>query len=313
MSPEGLEQALYADLRAAHLLRTVRAMTGPALVLGFDLAQAQAVLLRAVRVVAFVGCEGPGAYRALFGKLKFLRLLHRIERAEDDTYRIEIDGPFSLFESVTRYGLQLALSLPIIASSAHYRLEADVRWGKEREALTLRLEGGREHSRAKPRQAESLGPSATAERSSEESGEEPARLADEVEVLLAALEALCEGGAVRVARCYEVLHVPGASVCVPDLVFEHRKSRRRVYLEVMGYWSRDAVWKRVELIEGGLDERVLFAVGKHLRVSEAALDDEASGALYVYKRTMHARTVLERVEALLARKKRESKPAAPST
>jgi len=71
-----------------------------------------------------------------------------------------------------------------------------------------------------------------------------------------------------------------------------------VYLEVMGYWSRDAVWRRVELVQAGLDERVLFAVGQHLRVSEAALDEELPGALYVYKRTMVAKTIVERVEAL---------------
>jgi hypothetical protein len=73
-----------------------------------------------------------------------------------------------------------------------------------------------------------------------------------------------------------------------------------VYLEVLGYWSRDAVWKRVELVEKGLGERIVFAVGQHLRVSEAALDGGLPGALYVYKRTMIARAVLERVDALAA-------------
>ena len=29
-------------------------------------------------------------------------------------YRIEIDGPYSLFESVTKYGLELALLLPAL-------------------------------------------------------------------------------------------------------------------------------------------------------------------------------------------------------
>ena len=51
-----------------------------------------------------------------------------------------------------------------------------------------------------------------------------------------------------------------------------------VYLEVLGFWSREAVWRRVELVERGLPHRILFAVSKHLRVSEAALDDELPGS-----------------------------------
>ena len=44
------------------------------------------MLLRAVRVVARVRCASPDAYRALFRKLKFRRLLHRITPLEDGWY-----------------------------------------------------------------------------------------------------------------------------------------------------------------------------------------------------------------------------------
>jgi hypothetical protein len=54
-------------------------------------------------------------------------------------------------------------------------------------------------------------------------------------------------------------------------------ARVRVYLEVMGYWSRAAVWKRVELVQAGLAERVLFAVSSRLSVSEEVLDGRPAG------------------------------------
>ena len=69
----------------------------------------------------------------------------------------------------------------------------------------------------------------------------------------------------------------------------------------MGYWSRAAVWQRVELVRAGLAERVLFAVSSRLRVSEEVLGDDLPGALYVYKGTMSARVVAERLDALWAR------------
>jgi hypothetical protein len=60
------------------------------------------------------------------------------------------------------------------------------------------------------------------------------------------------------------------------------------------------VWKRVELVQQGLRQRIVFAVGQHLRVSEAALEAELPGALYVYKRTLSARALLERIEQVAA-------------
>jgi hypothetical protein len=84
---------------------------------------------------------------------------------------------------------------------------------------------------------------------------------------------------------------------VPDLEFVHQVTGQTVYLEVLGFWSRDAVWKRIELARKGL-AAVVFAVSKHLRVSEAALDDGLPAALYVYARVMNAQAILRRVQAV---------------
>ena len=64
----------------------------------------------------------------------------------------------------------------------------------------------------------------------------------------------------------------------------------------MGYWSRAAVWSRVELVQAGLGKRIVFAVSSRLRVSEDVLDGELPGSLYVYKGTMSARAIAERLD-----------------
>jgi predicted nuclease of restriction endonuclease-like RecB superfamily len=276
LTADAVERALYADLRGAHTLQAFEPIGPGQLVEEYDLQQAQAVLLRAVRVVVEVECRTPGAYRALFHKLKFLRLLYALSPRAEGGYRIEIDGPFSLFESVTKYGLQLALALPVLRACDHFHLEADVRWGKDRAPLTFRLDGkrsGHDH--------------------------EPPRLADEVARLVEDLRAIDSPW--KVSSSADILDLPGVGLCVPDLVFEHEATGECVYLEVLGFWSREAVWRRVELVERGLPERILFAVSKHLRVSEAALGDDVPGALYVYKRVLSAPAVLERVAALAGR------------
>jgi predicted nuclease of restriction endonuclease-like RecB superfamily len=276
LSAENLEREMYADLRGAHVLRAV-APTSPARIVdAYDLGQAQAVLLRAVRVTVEVECSSPGSYRALFQKLKFLRLLYRIQRREEGGYRIDIDGPYSLFESVTKYGLQLALALPALREADAWRLEAEVRWGKDRVPLVFRLEG---------RLASADGIS-----------REPPCLPDDVDALVRGIQAL--GTPWKASPATTILDLPGVGLCVPDLILENSQTGESVHLEVLGFWSREAVWRRVDLVQGGIGGRILFAVSQRLRVSEEVLGDDLPGALYVYKRVMNPRAVLDRVEAL---------------
>jgi len=271
VTSEALLRALYADLRHAQVVKSFASVTAEQLVRSYDFAQQQAVLLRAVEVVADVQCRDAYAYRVLFRKLKFFRLLHRIEPLAAGGYRIRIDGPFSLFSSATKYGLELALALPALLACDQYRIVASVRWGKERTPLSFSLEGrGRTES------------------------DGPVRLPDEVEGLVARFVALSSGWDVEPAG--DILELPGVGLCVPDLRFVQRETGEIVYLEVLGYWSRSAVWKRVELCERGLLQRVLFALSSRLRVSEEVLGDDVPSELYVYKGTLSAREILRRLE-----------------
>lgn len=280
ISPSAVESGLYGDLRAAARLVSVEPFDPVTLARGFDILQAQAVLLRAVRLQVTLRKPSPDAARALFRRLKFLRLLATITPTAEG-YTLAIDGPFSLFESVTKYGLSLALLVPVLEELPSYDLVAEIRWGKDRKPLRFSFEGG----------TGKLG------------GGPEARLLPEVEALKTSFDAL--GSPFGCALADEILTVDGYGVCVPDLVFQKKRAPRgpaspKIYLEVMGYWSRDAVWKRVELVERGLREPVLFAVSERLRVSEEVLPDGANGRLYVYKGTLSARRVLGHLEQLAA-------------
>ena len=219
----GLEQGLFADRPGAQRLRAVELPSPTALAAGFEIAEAQAVLLRATKVIAEVQAGDASSYRHLFRRLKFLRLLPVIERTKTG-YRVQMDGPLSLFQAGARYGLQLALALPAIAA-------CDV-W-------TIDLE--------------------------------PA-----------------------------VLDLPGAGLCVPDLAFVRSRDGARVAFELLGFWSREAVFRRVDLVRAGLPHRILFAASKSLRVGEALLDDAPTAALYVFTRVLSVRAVVERLEKLAA-------------
>jgi predicted nuclease of restriction endonuclease-like RecB superfamily len=268
---DAIDAGLYADRPARQRLLAFEGRPPAAVAAAFELAEAQAVLLRATRVTAQVRARDAGTYRHLFRTLKFLRLLPVVTATKDGGYSITLDGPLSLFQGGTRYGLQLGLALPVIAACDRWSIEADVRWGAERRPLRFRTSGG-------PIVVDAAPPS----------------LPDELATFVAAFERLESGW--RIEREPAVLDLPGAGVCVPDLAFV--RARARVHFELLGFWSREAVWQRIELVRAGLPHRILFAVSKSLRVGEAVLDDAPTAALYVFTRVIGAKQVLERLERI---------------
>jgi uncharacterized protein len=268
-----LQHAIYSDLKSEHLLLRAPELDAAQLLERYDLAQYQAVLLRAVKITAHVFCATPAGYRDIFRKLKFRRLLFQIRPEPAGTYRIDIDGPYSLFDSVTKYGLQLALMLPSLLGADRIAIQADLRWGKARAPVRFSLE----------RKGTPTG------------GSEPVHHPDEVQGLLDTFQSARDGWTAQPADT--VLDLPGVGLCVPDVRFTH-VSGTAIFLEVLGYWSRDAVWQRVELVQKGLGSKILFAASERLRVSEEVLADHPSGALYVYKSSLSAKAVVEHLERL---------------
>lgn len=274
LSPAQAEESLYADLRGAERLIRAPALDPAELVRRYEQGQIQAVLLRAVRVTVDVSCAAPEAYRACFHKLKFRKLMYRSERLPSGGYRLEIDGPYSLFESVTKYGLELALMLPALEACDVFELRADIAWGTSRTPLTFE----HRHTRARSDRPELF-----------------AR--DEVVELARDFAAL--GSLWEVAPADEIIDLPGSGVCVPDLVFR-RKGVEPIYFELLGFWSRDAVFQRIELAERGLGRRLVFGVSSKLRVSDQLLEADSHAALYVFKGKPNPRALERKLDTLHA-------------
>lgn len=274
LGAEQLEQALYADLRSAQRLTSCPLPSAAALVAEYELVQVQSVLLRAERIEAQVRAPSPDAYRELFRKLKFRQLLCRIQPLTPSGYRLEIDGPMSLFGPTTKYGLELALSLPALLSCGKLELRAALRWGKRRERLSF------EQSYAAPL-----------------SNDAQAGVRSEVLELLEGLSAARSGWQARLSEELLDLSERGGGVLVPDL--ELSRDGQRVLVEILGFWSRDAVFRRIEAVERGMKSRVLFVVSSRLRVSEELLEGAEAASLYVYKGKINPQALLRKADELI--------------
>ena len=93
IGPEALESSLFADLRDENRMLSFDDMQAQWLIDRYNVGLAQAVLLRSVQVKVEVRNERPARYRQLFRRLKFHRLLYRVEGSMRDGYVLQIDGP----------------------------------------------------------------------------------------------------------------------------------------------------------------------------------------------------------------------------
>jgi predicted nuclease of restriction endonuclease-like RecB superfamily len=281
---------LYADLRSAQRLESAPPHSAAALVTDYELTQVQSVLLRAVRIEAEVRAARPDAYRELFRKLKFRQLLFRIEPLEAGGYRLEIDGPMSLFGATTKYGLELSLSLPALLSCGQLRLKAELRWGKRREKLSFeqtyaQAPSADEHSGVRTEVAELLG-------ALQGNPAWQACLSDKL------IDVTAEGGGVLVP---DLELTRGGAVAKPTRRGVAAAETPSILVELLGFWSRDAVFRRIEAAQKGLSGRIpmLFVASSRLRVSEELLDGVEAASLYVYKGKINAAALLRKAEALI--------------
>jgi predicted nuclease of restriction endonuclease-like RecB superfamily len=281
---DGLEEELFLDLPAAQRVLSTVTWSPEELVERYDHGRVAAVLLRATSVRATFRVQSAHEVRQLFSVLKFRRLLFSLTEESDGKYRLDIDGPYSLFDAVTKYGLQLALCWPALSSQAELSVEAALRWGKTNEKLTFRIESA---TKSVPRSA-----------TGDSAGIAEPPVSDEIAELREGLSRALPEMTVELSDT--MLELPGVGLCVPDLRCK-TPSGDTVYVEVMGFWSRDAVFRRVELVESGLSAPVLFVASNRLRVSEELLDDKAAGALYVYRGRINAVTAASKIKALVDR------------
>ena len=210
LQPDDIERLLYGDLKTEQALTAFRAMSADELLVEYDISQCQAVLLRAHEVRVEIAFTSSASARDLFRRLKFLRLLHRIRRTGAQRYEIAMSGPHALFQSSSKYGLQLAIALRHICAGGEFKLEADVQWTKAKTPAVFRLASG---DFPAPVIAPDL-------------------VSDELQRLLKGLRNLDSRWTVR--RSTAILRLPGHDICAPDVVFVDGQTGEKVYLEIMG-------------------------------------------------------------------------------
>jgi predicted nuclease of restriction endonuclease-like RecB superfamily len=254
LTSEEIDQGLFADLKSEQRLVRFKDISADHLLQRYNVALAQAVLLRAVRLVVTVRGEPPQRYRQLLRRVKFHRLVCEMERLAPKAHRLRLDGPLSLFSATQKYGLQLALFLPAVLLCRDYDLKAEVRWGAQRKPKKFLVGPG-----------DGL----------------VSHYADTGVYVPAELRMFAELFRKKVGDCDLVEETEvfplGGGYWVPDFRLVHRATGRVVLLEVLGFWRRSSAEQHLARLRTHVSRPFLLAVSDQLHIDEAKLEGLPAG------------------------------------
>ncbi len=275
LPPESIERGLFADLKDEQRVLSFDDCTPEFLLNRYNVALAQAVLLRSVGMEVRVWGETPARFRQLFRAIKFHKLIATIRSTDGNSYTIALDGPLSLFSSTQKYGLQLALFLPAILHCKAYELKARIRWGAERVEKDFALtpaDGLKSHlpdfGVYTPR----------------EIGHFEQNFRDGV-----------EGWTLAGDPAPQTVE---GTTWVPDFTLTHIASGKSLFVEVLGFWRKMNIEAHYKRLHRGLPGKFLLVISEAYRADET--DDVTLGnEVYRYKRTPSATEVARIAAGLL--------------
>jgi predicted nuclease of restriction endonuclease-like RecB superfamily len=261
LTAEQIDRSLFADLKDEQRVISFEDITAEQLLNRYNVALAQAILLRCSLMEVRVYAETPARFRQLFRAVKFHRLICTIQESPNNSYKLTLDGPLSLFSSTNKYGLQLALFLPTLLHCKAFDLRANIRWGAERKEKLFQLsglDGLKSHT-----------------------ADFGVYTPPEVQMFADTFPTKVKGWILD-ADPHPIPLATG--VWVPDFKLTHAKSGKEVYVEIFGFWRRGDIETHHKNLMKGAPGKFVLCVSEQMRADEA--DEVAFGnGVYRYKRT----------------------------
>lgn len=274
LTPAQVETTMFADLKDAELLESYEPLTEEELLRGYDVALAQATLLRASKVTLTLHKANPGQLRALIHAMKFHQLLFQPSRNEAGEWQLTIDGPTSILQRSTRYGLQLAMLVPVLLHFSSWSLEAEVRWPQRDEPLTFVLSDKDKLQPTKKLRG--------------------AWVSAEQQLLEERLEKHKSGWTLD--RQPRLIPLGARELFAPELTLVHPDGRR-AFVEIVGTWRRHWLRTRLDVLREFGPPNTVLCVSRNLAAEKEALS-EFKGEVVDFAQVISLPRLLEAVEAV---------------
>lgn len=248
---EQIRNGLYADLAENRIMTQFDVPTPENLLHRYNLSQVQGVFYRASQLTLNAHRNVPGEYKLLFRYLKLFQLMAYIEGDADHGFTITVDGPTSLFNPSTRYGLAIAKLIPALLHVTKWSLSATL---QTRDFYTNNWKTGRFSLDSDCGLVSHYPPGKPYDSMLE------AAFADRWDALKTdwVLE-----------REVDLIPIPG-SVMIPDFRLVHPDGRSFL-LEIVGYWRPEYLQKKFAQVRRAERNDLILAISERLNLEKAGV------------------------------------------
>lgn len=279
VSADDIETSFWADREEYQRVSSVDEISASDLVKWYNVSLTQTLLFDALSLEFATS----GNYQEIFRMIKYLGLMYEIQ-SEDETFVTKVTGPASLFRKTKKYGTSLARLIPKIMKAPSWKVKAQIETtvaGEPRIYIFELSDSKRE-----------LFPDVTEDTESFDSTVE--------ESFVRRFSSL--------RRDWEVKREPtilkaGPSVMIPDFSVERRG--RKLYIEIVGFWTPEYVEKKIEKIQH-LEEKILLCVDRELQCTRKDFQKENVDVIF-YEKEVPMKPVLERVKKIEQEQLKEEK------
>jgi uncharacterized protein len=249
--PQQVHDGLYADLSENKIFIRFDAPTPEDLLHRYNLSQVQGVFYRASQLSLNAHRNVPGEYKLLFRYLKLFQLMAYIEGDADHGFTITIDGPTSLFNPSTRYGLAIAKMIPALLHVTRWSLSSIL---QTRDFYTNDWKTGRFTLNSECGLVSHYPPGKPYDSMLE------ASFADKWDSLKSDW---------MLEREVDLVPIPG-SVMIPDFRLVHPDGRTFL-LEIVGYWRPEYLQKKFSQVRRAERDDLILAISERLNLEKAGV------------------------------------------
>ncbi|MHA1757801.1 MAG: DUF790 family protein [Promethearchaeota archaeon] len=258
VSAKDIEMAFFSDLPEEQILKKINIQNANDLIKQYNLSATQALLFNALKLRFTIDNN----FKEVFRMIKYLGLMYEINDSV-----IIVSGPATILQKTTKYGTGLAKLIPYIISCSNWSIEAEIKIDSESNPRIFLFKLNSNDNIVFPQY--------NLNKSDFDSNVEE-RFYRQIKTHLNGWEIRREPTFVKA----------GKYVIIPDFGFF--KNNISVYLEIVGFWTKDYIEKKIKKFQK-LNTEIIVAVNKNLKCSEK----DFKGNVIYYKKYVPIKPILD--------------------
>ncbi len=264
-----IESSFWADREEYLIVTTIDGVSASDLIRNYNLSLTQTLLFDALSLEFITS----GNFQEIFRMIKYLGLMYEIQTGKDLLTRVT--GPSSLFRKTKKYGTSLAKLIPKIMKASSWKIKAQVETQVAGEPRIYIFELSNTKRELFPEIIET--------------DQKFDSLVEEN--FLRRFSSLRKDWTIK--REPTILEA-GPSVMIPDFSVERRG--KKLYIEVVGFWTPEYLEKKIEKIKA-IKEEILLLVSKELQCTTKDFRKKNVDIIF-YDKDIPMKPVLERIRKI---------------